>query len=264
MAGHLLLPADVDEAGLGRRLDAVMLEVVLLQVDEGRHAVAGLGQQVEFVDLARVEEHLARAPGDALVEQGLRHAQPVHDLERALRPADGAAAVGEVALLVDDDAAVAPAREVERGGEPHRPRTDDHDGVVRRLRRVLIGRAGVGEPDVSDVGHGAGFEGSDFDDTISAAGRDLASRFASGARPRNPAGGIPARPASCYEKRGARGASPRRGRRARALLAKRRRGLARGTRCSHQQREHDAQEGERGKAGEGGDVGAVIVAQQPG
>ena len=46
-----------------------MLEIILLQVDEGRHAVAGLGQQVELVDLARVEEHLAVLPGDALVEQ---------------------------------------------------------------------------------------------------------------------------------------------------------------------------------------------------
>ena len=138
---HLLLPAQVDQPRPRRRLDAGVLEVVLLQVDEGRPPMPRLGQQVEAVDLALVEEHLARLPGHALVDQRLAQPVPqpipnaIHDLERALGPADRPAAVRQVRLPVDDDAAMALARQVERRHEPHRPRPDDDDGMMRRLAR---------------------------------------------------------------------------------------------------------------------------------
>ena len=50
-ADHLVVPAQVDRGSSARALDEVPLDVVLLQVDEGRPLVAGLGQQVEAVDL---------------------------------------------------------------------------------------------------------------------------------------------------------------------------------------------------------------------
>ncbi len=115
--------------------------------------MAGLGQQVELVDGTRVEEHLALLPGDALVEQDLAETQTIHDLERSLRPADGAAAIGEVRPLVDDDAAVALLGEVEGRNQSDRPGADDDDGVMRRLGAVLVGRAPVREDDLADVGH---------------------------------------------------------------------------------------------------------------
>ncbi len=41
-------------------VDQEFLEIVLLQVDEGRPPLRRLGRQVELVDLALVEEHPAR------------------------------------------------------------------------------------------------------------------------------------------------------------------------------------------------------------
>jgi hypothetical protein len=98
-----------------------MLHVVLLQVDEGRHAVAGLRQQIELVDLPGAQEHLAAFPGHAAVEQGLRKPQPVHDLERALGPAHGLAAEREAAGRIDDDAALPLLGEIDGGEQPTGP-----------------------------------------------------------------------------------------------------------------------------------------------
>ena len=67
---------------------------------------------------------------------------------------------------------------VERGCEPHRPRADDHDWMMRRLRPVLVGGAGMGERDVADVGH-VGLRGSSFCRHYQCNG-ERPSRFASG------------------------------------------------------------------------------------
>ena len=47
-------------------LDQVLLDIILLQIDEGRHLVAGLGQQVEVVDFPVAVEQAADLPGHAL------------------------------------------------------------------------------------------------------------------------------------------------------------------------------------------------------
>ena len=121
----------------------IVLEVVLLQVDEGRHAVAGLGQQVELVDLRACRgTPCPCCQVTPFVQQGLRQAQPVHDLQRALRPADGAAAVGEAALPVDDDAAMAPAwRGRARPTSPTGPAPTITTGWCAGCAPVLVGRA---------------------------------------------------------------------------------------------------------------------------
>ncbi len=145
---------------LRRRLDAGVLEVVLLQIDERRPPMPRLGQQIEAVELAFVEEHLARLPGYALVDQRLAQPVPqpipnaIHDLERALGPADRAGPVRQARLPVDDDAAVPLAGEVQRRHQPHRPRPDDDDRMMRRLRPTLIGRPLKRKHDLPDVRHG--------------------------------------------------------------------------------------------------------------
>ena len=53
---------------------------------EGRTPMPLLGEQIELVDLPRIEEHLAGLPGDAGIDQRLPHAEAVHDLQRPLRP----------------------------------------------------------------------------------------------------------------------------------------------------------------------------------
>ena len=90
-AGDPVAEAQLDP-DLQRALDQELLEIVLLAVDEGRHAMAGLGQQVELVDHPVAPEHLALLPGDALVEHPLADAEAVEDLERALGVADRARA----------------------------------------------------------------------------------------------------------------------------------------------------------------------------
>jgi hypothetical protein len=140
---HLLPPAHVDQAGPGRRLDAGMLEIVLLQIDESRPAMALFRQQVEGEHLPLVEKYLAVLPGDALVDQGLAESQPVHDFQAALGPADRPAAVGEIAFGVDDDAAMTLAGEIERGHQPHRPGPHDDDRMARRRSEVLVHRVAV-------------------------------------------------------------------------------------------------------------------------
>src|SRR4029453_10861163 len=77
---------------------------------------------------------------------------------RALRPTDGPAAIGEARFPVDDDAALAFAGKVERGGEANRPCTDNGDRMTGRLRALLVGRAPVREPRFPDVGHLLVFE----------------------------------------------------------------------------------------------------------
>ncbi|EWG99721.1 hypothetical protein Q427_23380 [Halomonas sp. BC04] len=88
--GHLVLPAQVDPLGeLVGTIDQILLEVVLLQVDEGRHAVALFRQQVEVVDFPLLEEHPAVLPGHALLDHRLATAQAIEDLQGTLGEADG-------------------------------------------------------------------------------------------------------------------------------------------------------------------------------
>ena len=58
----LVLPADLGGGSSASALDQELLEVILLQVDERRPAMAGLRQQVELDRRARPEEDLADVP----------------------------------------------------------------------------------------------------------------------------------------------------------------------------------------------------------
>src|SRR5690606_885218 len=90
--GYLVFPSQIDQVGkIGGALDQILLDVILLQVDEGRHFVARLGQQVEAPDFAVAVEKPADLPGHAFFHHAVCNTQPVEYFQRAFRPADGAA-----------------------------------------------------------------------------------------------------------------------------------------------------------------------------
>ena len=74
---HLVAPAQVDVRQLLHPVDQKGFGVILLQIDEGRHLVAGFGQQVELVQQAFAAKDLADLPDHALVEHAVGDAEPV-------------------------------------------------------------------------------------------------------------------------------------------------------------------------------------------
>uniref|UniRef100_A0A0N4Z6B8 Phenol hydroxylase n=1 Tax=Parastrongyloides trichosuri TaxID=131310 RepID=A0A0N4Z6B8_PARTI len=86
----LVLPAQIDIGFLARLLVQIAFGVVLLQVDEGRAAMAGFRQQVEAPHFLFAEEDLAHVPRHALVDHALADAEAVPDFQRALGKTDGA------------------------------------------------------------------------------------------------------------------------------------------------------------------------------
>ncbi len=138
-ADRLVLPAHL-MAERREPVDQRLLEVILLQVDERRPLVAGLGQQVELVRQLVVEEHLADLPADAVRADRLAAAQPIEHLERALRVADRARADAYGVVVVDDDEVDALLREIDRRRQPDRAGTDDRHLRARHPARRDLGR----------------------------------------------------------------------------------------------------------------------------
>ncbi len=147
-ADDLVAAADLDRLALcfqfPKALVEIKLEIILLQVDEGRAAVALFGQQVEAVDLALVEEDLAGVPDDALVDHGIAAAEAVEDFQRALGEADGARAPAHLVVVVEDENRHVLLGQVDRGPQTDRTGTDDNDRMTDRLARVLVGGPLIG------------------------------------------------------------------------------------------------------------------------
>ena len=142
-ADDLVLPAQVDVRQLGRALGQVGLDVVLLQVDEGRPLVAGLGQQVEAVEqLVARRTPCRRSTTRPWRTMRVAAAQAVEDLERALGEADRARAGGQRVVVVEQQHRLAALREVDRQAQAHRAGADDDDRVAHRRRGVLVGASG--------------------------------------------------------------------------------------------------------------------------
>jgi hypothetical protein len=133
-AAHLVLPAQVDQRQLERALHQVAFDVVLLDVDERRPFVRGLGLQVEAVDRLLAQEHASGAPRHALVDQPLSEPQPVEDLERAFGEADRARAGRQAVVVVEQQHRHLLQREVDRQRQAHRPGTDHHHRMADRQR----------------------------------------------------------------------------------------------------------------------------------
>ena len=128
-------------------VDQIGLDIELLQVDEGRPLVALLGQQVELVELRVAVKDLADAPDHALVDHALADAEPVPDLERALREADRARALADPVGIVEQHDRLPALREIDRQRQPDRPRADHDDRMFGhvRVRPILIGMAAIAE-----------------------------------------------------------------------------------------------------------------------
>src|SRR4051812_35410479 len=99
-AADLVLPAQIYAVDLAGAVDQRLFEMILLQIDEGRHLVAGFRQQVERIDEVIAEEDLAELPGHAHRDEFLADAEPVPDLERALGIADASRALADAVGVI--------------------------------------------------------------------------------------------------------------------------------------------------------------------
>ena len=102
---HPVLEPQVDQVReVGAAFNQILLDIILLQIDEGREFVPILGKEVEIIDLAVAAIDAAKLPGDTLFQHPLANAEPVEDLEASFGPADGAAANRHDIVVIDDDA----------------------------------------------------------------------------------------------------------------------------------------------------------------
>ncbi len=143
-ADDTVLPAQIDARQGLRALDQILLDVILLQVDEGREMMAAVGQQIEGEDLAIAEKDLAGLPGDALRHHRRGTAEPVPDFQRALGVTDGAAADAHRVIVVEENDIEAARRKVDGGRQSDRAAADDRDLVPCRPPGPLLGMGAIG------------------------------------------------------------------------------------------------------------------------
>ena len=135
-------------AGAGHQ---VVLQVVLLQVHHAGALVAFLGAQVEVEHLAIAKKGAAHVPGHAFFHGRRAAVQAVEHFQRALGIAHAARADGDGVVVVQQQHLLALGRQVNRHGQTHRPRANDHHGVVAAALLGHFGRA-----DVLEFGVGVG------------------------------------------------------------------------------------------------------------
>ena len=132
-AHHLVARAKLDPL-LGQAcLVEIFLDVVLLQVHEGRELVAGLGRQIEPIDRLVAQIDLAFVPGDALLDHAPGDAEAIPDLEAVLGLADRAAAEAHRVVVVEQHGRHATRRQRQRQGRAGDTRAHDHDRPARAL-----------------------------------------------------------------------------------------------------------------------------------
>ena len=141
-AADLVPPANLERRQRLRALHEALLEVVLLQVDEGRPVMSAFRQQVELVRELAALIDLAHAPAHALARNGLAASQAIEDLQRPLRIADRARAHAHRVVVVEHEHRDPALGQVDRGDQPHRPGADD-DHLAMARRPVELGRAPV-------------------------------------------------------------------------------------------------------------------------
>ena len=144
-AGQLVLPAQVHQGRGCAGCDQLFLQVVLLQVDHGRHLVSGLGQQVELVGQAVAKEDLTHFPLNAPVCKTLAHAQPVPYFEGALGVAHGTRADAHRVVVIQHHDGLPAAGAVQRQCQPDRAGTDDDNRLTFHFAAQLLRALPVGE-----------------------------------------------------------------------------------------------------------------------
>lgn len=111
---HLVAPAQIDLRQLLNTADQKCLGVVLLQIDEGRHLMAGLRQQVEAVHHLVAAKDLADLPDDALLDHLRADTEPVPDFERALGKTDRPRALADPVGVVEQHHVLPALRQIDR------------------------------------------------------------------------------------------------------------------------------------------------------
>ena len=142
-AHDTVLPAKLKVLDLERAIDQCLFQIELLQIDERRHLVPGLGQKIEGEQKLVAAKHFAELPGDALRHQSFADAQPIQNFQRSLRPADTARAFADAIRIVEQNHRHAAERKIDGGGEPDRPGADHDDGMTDDPTRVLVARAAI-------------------------------------------------------------------------------------------------------------------------
>ena len=107
--------------------------MILLKVDERGALVTGLGQQVELIEQAIAQKDLAEVPDYALAHGALAAAEPVENLECALRETDRAAALGGLVVLVHEQHVHPVLGEIDRRAQSHRSGAHHHYAVAAGL-----------------------------------------------------------------------------------------------------------------------------------
>ena len=142
---HLVAPADVEIGQLRRALHERMLEIILLEIDEGRHLVPVLGQKIEGVKQLVTLKDFAELPGHALLQAWLGNAKPIEDFERALGIADAARSFADPVGIVEQQYRHAALGEVDGRAQPDRARADDDDGMASGGGTILVRAAAIAE-----------------------------------------------------------------------------------------------------------------------
>ncbi len=143
-ADDLVAPTDLQIVEPACALHQEVFEVVLLQVDEGRHRVAGLRQEVEAVEQLLALKHPSELPGDAFLHAGAPDPETVEDLQRALGVTQPPRAFADPIGVVDEHHRHAALRQIDRRRKTDGTRADDDDRSAHR-RPILVRRAAIGE-----------------------------------------------------------------------------------------------------------------------
>lgn len=102
-------------------------------------------EQVELVDQLVAQKDLTRVPGNTLFHHGFTHAKTVPNFKCALGKTQRTRAEGEPVVVVHNQHGLAALCEVNGCRKADRSCAHDHYGVTARLRRILVGRAHIGE-----------------------------------------------------------------------------------------------------------------------
>jgi hypothetical protein len=125
-------PADLDRPGRSRinppdRVDQILLDVVLLQVNHRRQFLPIVVRHREAEDFRFAIEAAPVGPGQALAEEVRQRTQALDDFQAAARDARCAAAHAHRVVGLDDERGHAMASQPQRNGETDRsPANDGH------------------------------------------------------------------------------------------------------------------------------------------
>ena len=147
---HLVLPADVGPQFEGAGNEH-LLDVVLLQVDHAGALVAGIGHQVELVDLVFFQKGAANVPAHAQAAGLVGNAQAVQDFERALGVTHRPRADRDGLVVVQHQHLKALQTRIDGRRQAHRPCANHDQRFALRRCGHQVGRrlVGINRVDVS-------------------------------------------------------------------------------------------------------------------